>query len=71
MEKTVLVLPGKHANADNFDIVAGKAEWNRDWSYEYEGNTLHYKKGQKAFSEVLKKFSVWQQPATFADGTFL
>ena len=82
LERTVLVFPGKHANADYFDFdESGAAVWNRDWDYEYEGKSVQHKKGEKlgnmmgqlqqckrAFPHLLKRFLVMQQPAAFRDG---
>ena len=47
LERTVIVLPGIHCNADYFDIVDNVAVWNRDWSVEVNGETVSYKKWQK------------------------
>ena len=62
LETTVLILPGIHTNADDFDIGEDnkRVEWSRDSLSEAMSYT----------SEVLKKFPVWQQPVSFDDGTF-
>ena len=80
LERTVIVLPGIHCNADYFDIVDNVAVWNRDWSVEVNGETVAYYKGKKlgvianqlqmikkAFPELMQRFLVLQQPAAFRD----
>ena len=81
LARTVIVLPGTHANADymSFD-EAGHAVWNRDWDYEYLGKSCRHFKGEKlgntmiqlqhikkAFPELMEKFLVLQQPAAYRD----
>ena len=82
LERTVIVLPGKHANADFFDFNEdGHAVWNRDWSVDVENKSFVYKKGEKlgammnqlqqvkkAFPELCEKTLILQQPAAFRDG---
>ena len=81
LARTVIVLPGVHANADymSFD-EKGHAVWNRDWDYEYLGKSVMHRKGEKlgntmlqlqhikkAFPQLLEKFLVLQQPAAYRD----
>ena len=81
MERTAVVFPGVHANADYFDIIEGVAVWNRNWSYSYLGETHSFKVGEKlgntmmqlqlikkAFPELTRKYLIVQQPAAFRDG---
>ena len=81
LARTVIVLPGIHANADymSFD-EAGHAVWNQDWDYEYLGKSVMHRKGEKlgntmlqlqhikkAFPHLMEKFLVLQQPAAYRD----
>jgi hypothetical protein len=82
LDRTVLVMPGKHANADYFSFdEGGYAVWNREWYYEFEGKPVKHMKGEKlgnmclklqqikkAFPHLLQQFLVLQQPAAFRDG---
>jgi len=82
LERTVVVLPGRHCNADYMDEdETGAFRWNRNWSYEFQGKQEHYKKGDKvgammqqvqamkrAFPELTNMFLILQQPAAFRDG---
>jgi hypothetical protein len=81
LARTVLVLPGKHANADYFSFDEhGFAVWNRDWDYEDQGKPCSHKKGEKlgnsmiqlqhikkAFPGLMERFLVLQQPAAYRD----
>ena len=85
MERTVIVLPGKHCNADfiGFD-EKGCARWNCDWDYEYDGKTWSYWKGdacgnimqqvqilKRAFPELVERFLILQQPAAYRDAVIV
>ena len=66
LETTALLLPGKHASADNLDIVDGKAVWKGE-SSDDEEETF-------AFPGRLPGYLGLQQPAPFVlqqpgDGT--
>ena len=55
LDRTVVVVPGVHANADYFGFdEKGNAVWNRDWSVEFDGKPSHYKKGDKLGSMMLQ-----------------